>query len=165
MLLAPSLRSQPRIWLKTGAIDTGNGRGDLRVRSGSRSLRGRRHWIVQFRSYPGAGLRAELARRGIRVLEYVPDLALMVSAPGTPDLGDLDVRWAGALTPAEKISPLVRGGQYDAFVVSFQLDADLEKARETVRREGFEVVENEGPAPRHLLHRRAAGPVGSSGGR
>jgi hypothetical protein len=150
-LLAPSLRSQPRIWLKTGAIDTGNVRGDPRVPAGARSLRGRRHWIVQFRSYPGAGLRAELARRGIRVLEYVPDLALMVSATGAPDLGDLDVRWAGALTPAEKISPLILGGQYDAFVVSFQLDADLEKARETVRREGFEVVENEGLLPRHLL--------------
>jgi hypothetical protein len=151
LLLAPFLRSQDQVRLKTGAIDTRGSRVDLRALSGPRSLRERRHWILQFRSYPGAGLRAELERRGIRVLEYVPDFALVVSAAGALDLDALDIRWAGALAPAGKISPLAASGQYDAFVASFQLDADFGRAREVVRRAGFEVVENEGMLPRHLL--------------
>jgi len=151
LLFGAASWGQERIRLKTGVIDTRYGRVDPRALSAPRSLGGRRHWILQFRSTPDAGLRAELERRDIRVLEYVPDFALMVSAPGALDLGDLDVHWAGTLPPAAKISPLIAGGRYDTFLVTFQLDADLSRAHETVVRAGFEVVENTGLLPRHLL--------------
>jgi len=163
LALAPIASAQDTIRLKTGTIYTGGSRADYRaVLAGTRnqastralaggSLRDRHHWIVQFRSYPGAGLREELGHRGIRVLEYVPDWALMISAPGIPDLGALDVSWIGALTPEEKISPLIAGGRYEAFLVSFQRDADIGRARETVRRAGFELLENTELLPNHLV--------------
>ena len=38
-----------------------------------------RHFILQFLNYPGGEVRATLQQRGIRVLGYVPDNALMVA--------------------------------------------------------------------------------------
>src|SRR5436305_10601236 len=63
------------------------------------------HYILQFPSLPGPALREDLARRGIRVLNYVPDSALMVSISAASDLRGLDVSWAGTLTASDKISP------------------------------------------------------------
>jgi hypothetical protein len=110
-----------------------------------------RHWVLQFRAYPGADTRHELERRGIRTLEYVPDFGLAISAAGRIDLRGLDISWAGRLSPREKTSPLLAEGGYSSFVVSFQLDADMQRARELVTQAGFELVDNAGLLPRHLL--------------
>ena len=55
------------------------------------------HLILQFRTHPGPAILAELKGRGIRVLGYVPDSGLMVSAARAADLGGLEVTWAGPL--------------------------------------------------------------------
>lgn len=161
LLIALALKGQDIIRLKTGPIHTAGRRVDLQsvmdqvlVRTGH-SLRERRHWIVQFGSYPGPELRQELEHRRFRVLGYVPDFALIVSTTGLPDLQSLDVRWAGLLAPSQKVSPLIASGLYDTFLVSFHLDADVGRGRETVRQAGLELVENSGLLPHQLL---ASGP-------
>jgi len=50
-----------------------------------RTAPGAKHYILQFESYPDADIRADLAGRGIRILQYVPDNALMVSSAATAD--------------------------------------------------------------------------------
>jgi hypothetical protein len=63
------------------------------------------HWILQFEDSPGAGLRLELARRGVRVLEYVPDSAVMASFHQTPGLTGLKIAGTGQLTAAGRTAP------------------------------------------------------------
>ena len=144
LVSAVSMWSQPPIRLKAADVETAGNRLDARAP-------GHRHWIVQFHSYPGAEIRAELARRGMRVLEYVPEFALLVSAGAHPDLGGLDAGWAGPLAARQKISPLAASGRYEAFIVSFHADADMERARETVATAGLKMVEQTGLLPNHLL--------------
>ena len=144
-LAGVNLWAQPAIRLKTGPVETRGGRMETRAAAA------RHHWILQFAAFPGADIRTELARRGMRVLQYVPDFALAVAADERPALDGLGVRWAGWLTAEQKISPLVRGGEYDTVVVSFQPDANMERARESVAAAGLVTVEQAGLLPNHLL--------------
>lgn len=146
LVWAGSLWAQPPIRLKTGPVGSSDGRIEIPAR---------RHWILQFRSYPGAETRAELGRRGIRVLEYVPEFGLLVSTDVHPDVSGIDVVWAGTLNRKQKISPLLASGSYDAFIVSFQRDADMRLARAAIADAGLETVEQAGLLPNHLL---VAGP-------
>ena len=68
--------AQGAIRLKTRTIDTVQATGQGRL--AGRPMLGGRHYLLQFPSYPGPEVRQELARRRIRVLQYVPDNALMV---------------------------------------------------------------------------------------
>src|SRR5262249_426070 len=102
LALAQGVASQDVIRLKNGRA----------IRPGDTSRRisalaGGRHYIVQFGAYPGAAVRAELERRHIRVVGFVPDSALMVTGSGALDLEGLGVTWAGPLEAEDKISPLV----------------------------------------------------------
>src|SRR5450432_665323 len=101
-----------------------------------------RHFILEFRSYPGAGTRRELARRGIRTLQYLPDNGLMVSSDAAPNLAGLDLQSAGALQPEDKLSPLLAAQQVPGYVVVFQLDSDMRQAREIVSGNHLDIIEN-----------------------
>src|SRR5262249_39925192 len=79
------------------------------------------HFILQFQSYPDAQIRAEIARRGMRILEYVPDNALMVAALA-PSLEGLDLVWAGPLDISDKISPQLDLQTAGALLVEFHTD-------------------------------------------
>jgi len=82
----------------------------LKARQGQRltgNLPRNAHYILHFNEYPGADLREELARRGVRVLEYVPDNALMVSSRAAVSLAGLPLAGAGSLEALDKISPLL----------------------------------------------------------
>jgi hypothetical protein len=96
-------------------------------------------------------MRQELERRGIRVLQYVPDSALMVASPVAPDLDGLEVLSAGALEPADKISPLLADQVAGALLVVFHPDVEMAKARDTVRARGFDVLENAALLAGHLV--------------
>lgn len=109
------------------------------------------HYILQFTSFPGAQTRRELERRGVRVLQYVPDSALMVSSVTAPDLNGLEVTWAGPLQAADKISPVLAEQVSGALLVVFHGDVDMEDARTTVRQEGFEILENSSLLPGQLV--------------
>lgn len=133
------------IRLKTRSIRHGGGPYPA-LRRGSG-----KHVILQFGSYPGPEVREELARRGIRVLGYVPDSALMVSAGQALDLQGLDVTWAGTLDATDKISPSPAMDTAAAFLVVFYADADVGQARALVEQRGFVVLEHPGLLPGQLL--------------
>ena len=109
------------------------------------------HYILQFTSFPGAQTRRELERRGVRVLQYVPDSALMVSSVTAPDLNGLEVTWAGPLQAVDKISPVLAEQVSGALLVVFHGDVDMEDARTTVRQEGFDILENSSLLPGQLV--------------
>ena len=110
---------------------------------------GRAHYIVQFGAYPGAEIRRELERRGVRVLGYVPESALMVSAGARADLRGLGAVWAGAMEARDKLSPRLAPGP--AYLVEFHPDVDMGLARALAVQHGFAVVRNRGLLPGHLV--------------
>jgi hypothetical protein len=96
-------------------------------------------------------MRRELERRGMRVLQYVPDGGLMVASPAAPDLKGLDVISAAALEPFDKISPLLGEQVSGALLGTFHPDVSAASAREAVRARGFDVLENATLLPGHLV--------------
>jgi len=109
------------------------------------------HYVLEFGVYPSAGIRQELARRGVRVLGYVPDSGLLISARATPDLRGLGVTWAGALDLADKIAPAASDSAPPAWLAIFHADVELDRARAIVAAEGFVTLENPNLIPGHLL--------------
>src|SRR5438552_3515251 len=102
LLLAPYVRAQPSFRLKArraGGPVPGPSSGNAFGRAGRQPTALPRHFVLEFRSYPGPEVRQELGRRGMRVLQYLPDMGLMVSSDAEPRLAGLDVIWAGALNP------------------------------------------------------------------
>ncbi len=110
-----------------------------------------RHLILRFASRPGPRLLAELAQRGIRVLAYLPDSALMVAPQAEPDLRGLGVTWAGPMDPADKISPALADESGSVYLLMFHPDVPAEIARGIVEDRGLEILENPGLLPSHLL--------------
>ena len=100
-----------------------------------------RHFLVLFASYPDSEVLAELARRRIRVLAYVPDNALMVSA-GALNLAGLPATWSGPLDPADKLSPALAAQPAGHYLVVFHPDSSDAEAREWLQQEAYTVVEN-----------------------
>jgi len=127
----------------------------------ARRLPGGSHYILQFRSFPGPEVRQELARRNIRVLNYVPDSGLLVSAAGPVGLEGLDVTWAGTLDAMDKISPLLSEAPAAAYLVIFHPDVDMDLARNLVMRNGLDIIPNPSLLPAQVL---AAGPFAALSG-
>jgi hypothetical protein len=141
--------AQGAIRLKTRTIDTAQVASQ--GRPAGRPLLRARHYLLQFPSYPGPQVRERLARRGIRVLQYVPDNTLMVTGAAGSDLADLGVSWAGELAAEDKISPLLTTTASNAFLVIFYADADMDVARAITQLVGFEILENPDLLPDQLL--------------
>jgi hypothetical protein len=110
-----------------------------------------RHYLLQFRSYPDAGVRAELARRGIRVLSYVPDSTLMVASESVPDLGGLDVTSVGSLAASDKFGRDLAYSRHGAFLVMLYPDVVEEVGRELISHHGFVVIPRAGLLPGNLV--------------
>ena len=128
------------------------------IRLKSRTVDGRaaaaalgRHFIVQFRQPPGTEVRAELERRGMRVLGAVPDSGLMVSSPAHPDLRGLEVAWAGSLTAADKMSPELARARYSTYLIVFHADVPRSEAIQLVEHSGFWTLDHPDLLPSHLL--------------
>lgn len=133
------VQGQNPIRLKAREIDP---RMPVGAASAGPNTGGLRHYIVQFRSYPGPELRQELARRDIRVLAYVPEWALMVSGKAPLDLAGLEATWSGTLEASDKLSPALETEPAGAYLAIFHPDVDMEAARAMVRGLGFEILEN-----------------------
>jgi hypothetical protein len=108
------------------------------------------HWILQFKDFPGADLRRELARRGVRVLEYVPHSALIVSfcqsiGRQSPDLRGLNIIWTGQLTAADRTAPGLETAP--ALLVVFHSDVAKADAERLLK--GFQVM-GAGMLPNHV---------------
>src|SRR5579862_4472101 len=95
---------------------------------------GRGHLVLQYEQPPDAATSAALAARGVMVLSDIPENGLLVSLAGRADVTGLQVRYAEAIAPADKISPLV-GTSIDTtgfYLVEIQPDATLADARSIV---------------------------------
>jgi hypothetical protein len=149
LLLGDLTWAQGAIRLKTRTIDTAQWVSQGRP-AGRHVLAGR-HYLLEFPSYPGPEVRQELARHGIRVLQYVPDNTLMVLAGQGSNMEGLGASWAGELEAEDKISPLLATQASNAFLVIFYPDVDMEMARAATQLEGFEVLENPDLLPGQLL--------------
>jgi Matrixin len=149
--LAIAAQAQPRLHLKTRgpAIEGSRRGGDVPQRT---RTPGRSHWLVQFDGSPDSARLAELAKRGARVLSYVPDFAFAVAANDDTQWDGLDVRRVVRLHAADKISPAL--GASDATrsaVVEFYSDVDPNDARGIVNQTGLEIQENPDLLANHLL--------------
>jgi hypothetical protein len=152
-LLAQTGRSQGLIRLKTGNITPASAHSMARREAAPGALR---HYLVLFDSYPDAEVRAELARRRIQVLAYVPDNTLMVSSHAPLNLLGLEVTWSGPLDPEAKISPVLTAQPAGAYLVIFQPDSELADDRNFIQNQGFTVIENPDLLPAQLLVTGAA---------
>jgi hypothetical protein len=112
----------------------------------ARSVTGR-HFILQFKDYPGPAVRVRLHEQGIRVLDYVPDNALMVASDGPPNLNELGAIWAGSLEIQEKLSPDLDAGPRNAFLVMIHADVSQDNARQLLRSRGFVILDQPGLLP------------------
>ena len=139
ILLAQTAASQGVIRLKAGNISPApaNGLASREITPGAVL-----HFLVLFRSYPDADVRASLARRRISVLAYVPDNTLMVSGASPLNLAGLDAVWSGPLDPGAKISPILSAKPAGAYLVIFQPDSTLANNWEFLENQGYTVVEN-----------------------
>jgi hypothetical protein len=140
--------SASAVYLKNRTIDANrNPAAALPSGSGPSS-----HWILQFKDFPGADVRRKLAQRGVRVLEYVPDSALMVSFHQSPDgqlpdLRGLNITWTGQLTAADRMAPGLETAP--AFLVAFH--SDVPKADAERLLEGFQILVAPGLLPNRFL--------------
>ncbi len=69
------------------------------------------HLLVQLHAIPDAAQREALAKAGIHLLDYVPDMAWFARIERAVDLSKAPmslVRWAGALEPSDRLSPTLR---------------------------------------------------------
>jgi len=151
-LLALTLEGQPVLHMKTIPLSA-----DSHTPPGSRKTRtpGQSHWLVQFRNFPGYGELSELGRRGARVLSYVPDNALSVSASSQTVWDGLDAQWIGQLQAADKISPdlaatLAPGVPSPALVESYS-DVDPNDVRAIANHVGVVIQDNPDLLAYHLL--------------
>ena len=143
-LLASCAWAQPVVHLKAGAAGARSAR--MLPRHGRAT-----HFVLQFPTEPGLQMRRELERRGIRVLQYVPDAALMVASPVAPDLEGLGVLSATPLDASYKISPLLADKVTGPLLVVFYADVDMATARVEARARGFDVLENPSMLPGQLV--------------
>jgi matrixin len=153
-LLAVTLKAQPVLRLKTkppiADSHTPPVSGSQNTRTPSQS-----HWLVQFRNFPGDAELSELGRRGARVLSYVPDNGLSVSASSQTVWDGLDAQWIGQLEAAEKISPELAAtlapGVASPEVVESYSDVDPNDVRAIANQVGVVIQDNPDLLANHLL--------------
>jgi Matrixin/Glucodextranase, domain B len=151
-LLVSCVGAQPVLHLKAGTAGA----------RPSRTLpRRATHFLLQFPAEPGPEVRRELERRGMRVLQYVPDAALMVASQATPDLEGLGVLSAAPMEPSGKISPLLTDQATGALLVVFYPDVEMATARDEVGARGFDVLENPSMLAGHLVVSGAHSAIGA----
>jgi hypothetical protein len=105
------------------------------------------HWILQFKDFPQAAQRRELARRGVRVLEDVADSALLASVPESTDLRGLEIIWTGRLTPAARTAPGLEAAA--AYLVVFHADVPRRNIRRSLA--GFRILKAPNLEPNRVL--------------
>jgi hypothetical protein len=108
------------------------------------------HYVVQFDRYPDQQIRSKISGRGLQILEYVPDNALLVSGPRAA-LEGLALLAAAPVPPEDKISPLLNSADTGPLLVEFYTDVPMAQARSLVASLNFDVVENAGILPGQLI--------------
>ena len=146
-IATPAIRLKTRRIEATQVAPAGGRRG---IPDGRREAM---HVLVQYVEPPGDDQVRALEQRGIRVLQYVPDNALLVLLDRDAHLDDLGLLWAGPLAPSDKISPDLKLGSNLEVVIEFHPDVTHNEARWILLRNRIEAVENPDLSPSHLLAR------------
>ena len=157
-LLCHGLWADGVVRLKSRTIDP------AREPAASARRHGARHLVVQFRSYPDAKVRSELERRGFRIESFIPDSALLLETPPSPEWSNLPVVWASPLDPLDKLSRTLEAENSGAYIVEFHRGITPQSARSIARRHGFEAHEVDGLLPWHLLVTGSHASLGSLAG-
>lgn len=113
------------------------------------------HFLVQLQDGMTAD-RLQLQDQGIRVLSYVPDNGLVISAQSNTDFSDAGFRWVGVLDPADKLgiaaaSPAEVTDVPGYSVAEFFPDADMNLAKSEVLSLQIAIQDNPNLLPNQLL--------------
>ncbi|MBX5496634.1 MAG: hypothetical protein IRZ15_14970, partial [Bryobacteraceae bacterium] len=119
--------------------------------AGLRRLGNRSHLIIQFPSPLSPDRLLELSLRGARVVDFVPENAVLVSVPDDFQVEDLGAVWVGRLRPADKISPQLQYLSEMSVVVDFHRDVEVGDVRALASRLRLRVLENPDLQPYQLL--------------
>jgi matrixin/glucodextranase-like protein len=114
----------------------------------------RSHWLIQYPEAPSPQQLSALRERGIRVLSYIPDFGLVVSAADGAAFHELGLRWIGRLQAEEKLSPELDSAhakRAGTFVVEFYPDVDINDARWLVTNSGLMLRDHPDLLSNHLL--------------
>lgn len=151
---------QPPLYLKTQRAVGARPEIDRGVVFPARLGYTRSHLLVQFREAPQPEALEGLARRGARLLEYVPRYGFMISLDDGTTLEGLGLVRAEWLRPGDKLSPLLtrktamrpqRVAAPDTLVVEFHRDVESYEAREVIRQNGLGTREHPDLLPYQLL--------------
>jgi predicted outer membrane repeat protein len=119
----------------------------------ARTDRDRVHLLVQLNFIPREAAKAAYERSGLQLLAYVPDYAWIASVRAGDPAAVLNlpgVVWAGELTVADKLHPLIRADKWDrynlapdgtaAVSVVMHQDEKLETGRALIEKHGGRVM-------------------------
>jgi hypothetical protein len=137
--------------LKTRTI---RGPADLASAPLQRKTPHRSHFLVELEREPGRAQLSEWSRRGIRVVAHLHRAGVVLTVPDAADLHLPGVLWAGHLTAAEKVSPLIGSAGESApgaYLVEFYPDVDMALARELVIETGMQLQDHPDLLPFQLL--------------
>lgn len=144
--------AQPTLYLKQGPaldLDWSGSAPISKRRSPSRS-----HLILQFERQPEPEQVGELIRRGIQVVGYVPEHALVASVMDGERLEGLGLARVAVFEPAEKVSALavaVGSTESGHYVVEFHPDTEAGAMREIVTESGLPIQEHPDLARHQLM--------------
>jgi hypothetical protein len=143
--------AQSSLHFKTRHIDSRGAGGVAEIQSPLQTGRG--HLLLQFDGQPTAEQIAQLKRRGVNVLQDVPENGLLVSLDRRVRIGDLNIHYAAPIDPADKISPLntLMNDANEYFLAEFHPDVDSNHARALLISVGIEVRDNPDLNPHHVM--------------
>jgi len=130
-----------------------------RVYRAKSRIEGRHHLLVHFEAPPGETERAELQKRGMRVVAYLPDTGVIVGLTGDPRLDGMSITGYESLTPADKLSAeLFRptrtrasAASREFFLVEFHEDVSWEDRRALIVESGLAVRDHADLVGNHML--------------
>lgn len=148
LLLAELLAAQPALQLKPHPAQSAHQFPNRR-----RGMA--RHLLVRFASGAEPGQLFELAKRGARVVQYVPDYAYIISAPDWFTADGLGLSSSSPIGPAEKLSAELADaadtGDASFALVEFYPDVDMDQARQIVLDSLLQIQDNPDLLDHHLL--------------
>lgn len=161
VLVAGALFGQTRLHLKAEPTEEDQQAAPIARQSEPARKRSfdRQHVLIQFEGVPTEEAVAELARRGARFVQYVPDSGYLVSVWSGQDWWGTDLRVI-RMRAQDKVSPALpkrnNAGKRDgrgALVVEFHPDVEPWEGQGIVQQEGFEVLAHPDVLGNHLLIR------------
>ena len=161
-LFSIGMEAQPRLYLKNRRLDKQMDKqmdkqpdtvqpdarepGNRSDTPNKRRNLDRRHWLLQFPARPEPAELAELRRRGVNILGYVPDFGFSVSAANQTNFTGLGLRSVDIVSADQKISAELAeltGDEGQQFVVvEFYPDVDMNDARAMILDQQMHIQES-----------------------